>query len=117
MPYITSEEVKTKRNLIKKEFPNFKISVTREHHSCIRIVIKEAPINLLPEGQKYEQVNEFYIQDHYQDFPEKRDILQKIYNIANSNNGVWVEDSDYGTVPNFYVHLRIGEWDKPFIVN
>lgn len=32
----------------------------------------------------------------------------------NQGNGELVYDGDYGSVPNFYTTITIGEWDKPF---
>lgn len=118
MPYITTERVKEIRNQIKKEFPKFKFSIRRQHHSSVCVSIMSAPFDLIPDNEKkYEQVNEFYIKDHYKETPETAKILSRIYEIANFGNGVFVEDSDYGTVPDFYVNISIGQWDKPFKVN
>ena len=119
MPYITTERVKEIRNEIKKAFPKFKFSITRQHHSSVSVAILSAPVELITtEGnnRRYEQVNEFHIKEHYEDTPKVRDILLKIYEIMDRGNGVFVEDSDYGTVPDFYTHLSIGRWDKPFTI-
>ena len=113
MPFISTSEVKEKRNAIKKAFPKFKFSIRCEHYSSIAINVLSGPINL---GTEYEQVNQFYIDEHYENEPEKRKLLSGIYEIANRDNGTEVIDSDYGTVPNFYVHLSIGCWDKPYKV-
>ena len=115
MPYITKEAVAEKRNRIKKEFPEFKISVTNENYSTINISIMSGPIDLKPKYNGH-QVNPYGINDHYKEEPEIRDFLNRVYEIADKNNGVEVEDSDYGTVPNFYVRINIGKWDKPYEV-
>ena len=119
MPYLSAEDVKTKRNLIKKAFPAYKFSITREHHSTISVYITEAPINLLTndEHRGYEQVNHFYIKEHYAETPRIRDILSKIYKIAKEGNRIISEDGDYGFIPNFYINISIGKWDKPFKIN
>ena len=119
MPYITAEEVKIKRNLIKKSFPKYKFSITREHHSTISVCITEAPINLLTDNKHrgYEQVNHFHIKEHYADTPEIRDVLLVIYNIAFNGQRELVYDMDYGRVPTFYVSISIGRWNKPFKIN
>jgi len=117
MPYISTEEVKEKRNLIKKTFPKFKISVTRQHGSSINVYVLAGPIDLIPDSKKkYEQVNHYYIKEHYEDQPETRDFLLKLYDIVNSKNGLEVYDGDYGYVPNFYTHIAIGQWDRPYKV-
>lgn len=115
MPYISKEEVARKRNKLKKEFPNFKFSVTCKNHSKICVIILEAPFNMLSDNDTYESVNQYYIQEHYKD-EQTRKTLQKIKDIINEGNGVLVEDGDYGTVPNFYIDINIGSFDKPFKV-
>ena len=118
MPYITTEKVKEKRARIKKAFPNFKFSITREHYSTINVDILEAPFNMLTnkEGQTYEQVNHFYIEEHYKNTPKIKDVLLGIYEIMRDGRRVISEDSDYGSIPNFYTNISIGRWDRSFQV-
>lgn len=117
MPYISTESVKEKRNLIKKEFPKFKFSVRIDNYSSINVTVKSGPIDLIPDSENgYEQVNHFYIKEHYEDQPETRDFLLKVYDIMNGKNGLEVYDGDYGYVPNFYCHLSVGQWDRPYKV-
>lgn len=113
MSYIASETVKEKRKAIKKAFPTWKFSITRKHHSTISVSILEADIKLTDKPN--ESVNHFYIKDHYKDKPEIAEALQKIADIMMEGKETMYHDADYGNVPNFYVHLNIGEWDKPFV--
>lgn len=116
MPFISTEEVARKRNELKKEFPNYKFSVTK-NNSTINVVVVESPIELrIKNTDSYEQVNVFWIEDTYKEYPEILKVLQKIYSIINDKNGVLVEDGDYGTVPRFYTSISIGSFDKPFSV-
>lgn len=117
MPYISKEQVKQKREALKKAFPDFKLSITSDY-SEIRVAIMEAPFNLM-EGvnQNYESVNPYYIAENYKDNPKKMEVLLKIRDIINSGNGTEVEDGDYGTVPKFYISIMVGKWDKPFKVS
>jgi len=110
MPYITKDEVKRKRELLKRMFPTFKLSVTMERHTTINVNILEGPIDM----PSYEQVNHYYIKEHYKDRPQVKEVLQEIYDVINSGNGTLVVDSDYGHVPNFYTSITIGKWDKPY---
>jgi hypothetical protein len=112
MPYINKEEVKAKRDAIKKAFPDFKFSIVCKNYSTISIHILEGNIELKKERS---QINNWLIDKEYSDNPEAKEMLQKVYDIANGGNGVEVVDGDYGTVPNFYVHLEIGAWDKDYI--
>ncbi len=118
MPYIASEDVKARRELIKKEFPRFKFSITRKHHSSISVDILEAPLNMLTntENRGYEQVNYYYIAEHYKDFPQVKEVLEKIYSIMSNGNHIIAEDGDYGSILAFYMNISIGRWDKPFKV-
>lgn len=117
MPYISTERVKEIRTELKSQFPDFKFSVRTENYSTVAIAILEAPFNMLPEDEKkYTGVNHFYIAEHYKDEPEIKEVLLKIKDIANKGNGTLVEDGDYGTVPNFYIDIKIGNYDNPFKV-
>jgi len=111
MPYITNEEVVEKRKAIKKAFPNWKFSITRKHHTCLRVSILEADIKLTEESNK--PVNHYYIKDNYEG--EVMEALQKLVDIMLKGEEIVSNDSDYGSIPNFYVSLQIGEWDKPFV--
>ncbi len=118
MPYLSTEHAKRIRDNVKKTFPEFKFSIRKEHHSSIVVAILSGPIELITSDKKnrHEQVNHYYIKDHYEDFPEVRDILLKLYDIVNEGNYTEVIDGDYGAVPHFYVNLEIGKWDKPYEV-
>jgi len=111
MPYIEKEEVKERRKLLKKEFPNFKFSIVREHYSTIVVSILESPFAI---EKDCEQVNHFYIKEHYKDNPELCETLLKIKNIINNGNYTVVNDGDYGAVPSFYISISFGKWDKPY---
>jgi len=128
MPYITTDHVARIRKEIKTAFPDFKFSIRREHHSSVRITILSAPIQLLvglrdirtneieyPQ-RGYTTVNHFYVKEHYKDHPEVRDVLLKIVDIMMKENKEESYDSDYGYIPEYYCHLQIGEWNKPFEV-
>jgi len=118
MPFITTDRVKEIRNEIKKEFPQYKFSVRREHHSSVYIIIKSGPVQLLTVNPErgYESVNHFYVQDHYAETPQVRDIIQKVVDIARKGQHEQFFDGDYGSVPNYYVNVHIGEWGKHYEV-
>lgn len=117
MPYISPETVKTRRNLLKKALPEFKFSVKTVHYSTISVTILSGPFDLLPNSvEKYDQVNKFYIDEHYAHLPETKDILNKVLDIANNGNYIEDVDSDYGSIPSFYTRISIGKWDKPYQV-
>ena len=111
MPFIETSKVAEIRNQLKKELPNFKLSVTRKHYSCINVAILSGPVNF---GKPYEQINHYYIDEHFKDDPASRDILTKIKNITMKDERTMFVDGDYGAVPNYYVHISVGQWDKPY---
>ena len=117
MAYISTENVKVKRNQLKKEFPSkdgWKLSVTNDHHSTIMVSILEGPINMIEGDSGYEQVNHYWIDDHYGSRPEVKNILTRILEIISSDQMTVVYDSDYGSIPNFYCRINIGRWDRPY---
>lgn len=113
MPYITSEEVKSIRNEIKKAFPDFKFSITRESHSTVRVAIMEGNLDF---GGGHIQVNGFYVKENYKDQPEIRDMFLKILEIIHNEKEMIVseEETDYGRWPNYYINLHVGKWDKDY---
>ena len=107
------------RKELKKEFPaseGWTLSVTKRNHSSVHVAVMTAPIRMHDGENGYESVNYFRIAEHYREKPEVRDVLLKIYGIMNKGNHTISEDGDYGSVPEFYVDLSIGRWDKPFSI-
>ena len=111
MPYISKEEVKTKRELLKKALPDYKLSVVCRDYCEIRVAIVSGNIKIEP---TYQQVNPFYIKDNYENEPELKNLLLKIKEIINEGNYTASEDGDYGSIPSFYIAIHIGKWDKPY---
>ncbi len=118
MPYITKEQVKEKRNLLKKALPEYKLSVRCEHYSVIDVSIMSGPVDLLPnDTEKHKQVNHFHIDSNYKDLPETKRVLNIINDIAGNGNYIESVDGDYGSIPSFYVHINIGKWDREYVIN
>jgi len=111
MPYISTEEVKKRREVLKEAFPKIKFSVTCRHYSEIRVSVMEAPFKI---EKEHKRVNEYCIKEDYKDFPEVRDFLLKIKEIIDAGNYTLVNDGDYGEVPCFYIHIEFGKWDRPY---
>ena len=119
MPYITTERVSEIRKELKKEFPSKKgwtLSITKRNYSTVCVDILSAPFQLLVGERKYEQVNGFYINDHYKDKPQIAEALSKIQSIISKGNRTVSVDGDYGNIPEFYTQLSIGRWNKEFVV-
>ena len=123
MPYITKEQVKAKRKALKEALPEYKLSITTEHYSGIKVVIMRGPSML--HGTTYEQLNPYidYREERWDrdlekhvSYPEYADLMEIIMPILNEGKGASTEDSDYGMIPDYYTWVHIGKWDKPFQV-
>ena len=137
MAYISTEDVKHIRNELKKELPQYKFSVVRDHHSSVSISLMKGPAfndyeyfdrynntittANLSDGEHH-QINQFHLEDFYG--KENAEILSKIDTIsrtAPAKNGgkVWYNDSDimtdYFDIA-YYVHISVGKWNKPYEV-
>lgn len=121
MPYITKEQIKTKREALKKALPEFKLSITNSNYSGIQVSIMRGPVNF---GTTYEQLNTYrdYREERwdrdkndYVSRPEIADVMERIMPILNDGLGEGFQDSDYGHVPDYYTWVHIGKWDKPYM--
>ena len=119
MAFITSEEVKEKRNKIKAAFPaalGWKFSVTKDNHSSIDVEILQAPIELRSEaGLKYGQG--MNVRPDYKTLnPIGKDVVGEIWGIINEGNFDKSDSmTDYFHV-GFYASISIGRWNKDFKV-
>lgn len=122
MAYISAEEVKEIRQNIKKAFPvkeGWKFSIRKRDCSMLKVVILQAPFDLLspllPEGSNssYSSLNHYRFEDYYSN-TEALFSIKKIINIANENNFDNSDSmTDYFNV-GYYFSLSVGEFDKPF---
>ncbi len=121
MPYITKEQVKAKREALKKALPEFKLSITTEHYSGIKVAIMRGPSDF---GTEYSQLNPYHDYraetwnrdtEEYESNPAIADIMDIIMPILNEGKGASTEDGDYGMIPDYYTWVHIGKWDKPYV--
>ncbi len=122
MPYITKDQVKAKRAALKAALPAYKLSVTTEHYSGIKVAIMAGPTDF---GTEYQQLNPYidYREPRYSETNQqfeynehKAHILETIMPILTEGMGEGHEDSDYGHIPDYYTWVHIGKWDKPYQV-
>lgn len=114
MPYINAETVKTIRTNLKKALPGYKLSVTCQNHSTVCVNIMAGPMKM---SEGHFQVNHFWYKEHHQDdkkFVKLIDTIMKTINSVKPGE-VEVEDSDYGSVPNYYKRISVGQWNKPYV--
>ncbi len=121
MPYISKEQVKTKRAALKKALPNYKLSVITENYSGIKVTIMRGPVNF---GTEYNQLNPYinYREERWNRDTNKHesqpliaDLMEVIMPILNDGIGKGFQDSDYGYVPDYYTWVHIGKWDQPYV--
>ena len=135
MAYISTDDVKHIRNTLKKEFPQYKFSVVRDHHSSVSINLMKGPafkdfeyfdkysgetkVGTLNDGEHH-QINHHWLEDFYG--KDNAKILGKISEIAHTapamNGGKkWYNNSDIQTDYfdiAYYVHIGIGKWNKQY---
>lgn len=121
MAYISAEDVKAIREELKAQFPKWKFSVRKGSGSL------SVDVNILRgtcafEGKDYQQVNQYWIKEHWQD-AEDVAALEKINEIMHNAPGrrdasrKFFDHSDAMTDyfhTAFYTHLSIGQWDKRY---
>jgi hypothetical protein len=122
MPYITKDQVTAKRKQLKSALPDYKLSITTEHYSGIKVAIMSGPTDF---GTEYSQLNPHhdyraetwnrYTED-YESNPSIQDVMDVIMPILNEGKGDSHEDGDYGMIPDYYTWVHIGKWDKPYVI-
>lgn len=118
MPYLDKSYTKQVRQQLRKQFPDFKFSVRTRDHMSLAVRILSGPLDLIPNSSNgNENVNQYHVDKHYEEFPEKRDFLTQVLDIMMQKHDSCVStDGDYGNIPNFYIDLQIGKWDRPYEV-
>ena len=114
MAYITKEQVQEMRKEIKKVAPDWKISLTRFAHMEVRMVVRSAPIDLLSEKWKDYSFNTFNWKelDGLPGIETLRKISAILYKGNHDNSDIMTDYFDVG----WYVDMRIGDWQRPFVV-
>lgn len=112
MPYIDSAKVAAMRKAIRAALPDFKISVTRHHHSSVHVNIMSGNIPTV------EHVNIFhYKRTLAETRPDAGKVIDTILDalFAVEKPRELVYDGDYGSVPTFYYDVTFGKWDKDYV--
>ncbi len=108
MPFISSTEVAAMRKAIRAALPEFKVSVTRRHHTEVDVRLMSGPIAPVP------HVNVFWYKEKLASRPDVvkvvDTILAEIKKVKTPR--IVSEDSDYGSIPNYYYNIDFGTWDK-----
>jgi hypothetical protein len=104
------------RNMLKAMLPDYKFSVTKSSNQ-ITIALMAAPVNVfVDEGPAYHQVNHYYLKNDGR--LNEAGILTMEIALGCLKRFHWDESdiqSDYFNC-SFYIHMSVGQWDKPFVV-
>lgn len=109
MAYINAQETAQIRNALKAAFPTIKFSVRKEHHSSLHVSVVKGDLDL-QDGQ----INQYYLDKT--SHPEFWNQVLEI--IKTGSDRKWFDESDSQTDYfhiAFYINLRVGEWNKPYI--
>ena len=118
------------REQLKREFPKCKFSVTIQQYSggqSLHVSLMSAPFEVFkitPE-REYAQLNEYQLRSDYEReqgisngthlTEEGWSVLARVSEISNKDNWNHSDSSiDYFDV-NYYFHLNVGKWNKPFV--
>jgi hypothetical protein len=119
MAYIDKDEIKVKREAIKKAFPSkdgWRFSVTGSNTSTLTIRLMQYPssLNFPPKAE----INKYHIDASCERLGlegKEKDVIEKMLEIA--EDGHWDESdsmTDYFNCA-YYIAIRIGDWDKPAV--
>jgi len=115
MAYVSQDMKKSLAPTIKavlKKY-NMKGSIGVRHHSTLVVNIKQGPINFDMNGDRYIQVNTYWIDDHYKG--AARDFLNELKAAMEGPSFYNNDDAmtDYFN-RSHYVDINIGQWNKPY---
>lgn len=113
MAYITAQEVKNIRQMLKDQFPEFKFSVSGGNSLKLHVAIMKGSedfSDILGTWKSFE-INQYNLEG----YGRHSDLFQKIFSVMKSQS--WFDKSDASTDyfnTAYYMSLRIGQWDKPY---
>jgi len=121
MPYISKDQVKIKRKALKAALPQYKLSITTENYSGIKVALMKGPVDF---GISYKPLSPWidYNQSRFNEAtqrmenqPEIAKLMAIIMPILNDGLGEGYDDGDYGHVPDYYTWVQIGKWDQSYV--
>jgi hypothetical protein len=115
MSYISTEEVKNIRAILKEKHPKFKFSVSGGNSMKVSVAIMSGPTDFSDysnSGSYSSQITEY---GKYAD-PSHKEFFESVFAAIRSQNYYDESDisTDYFNVA-YYYSLRIGTYDKPYV--
>jgi hypothetical protein len=107
------------REQLKKDHPTCKFSVTKEIYSMgasIHVSLISADFKAIKNDEEYLQLNQYHLENDDRITDEAKKVMLYVNQLVYSYN---YDNSDSMTDyfdTNFYLHLNIGKYNKPFTV-
>ena len=123
MAYVSQEDKARLAPGIKRVLKKYKMkgSISVRHHSTLVVTVQSGEIDFtgnFTHGDRYIQVNEYWIDDHYADNPVAKDFLNEL--LAEMKGDRYFNNDDAMTDyfhRSHYTDINIGKWNKPYIHN
>ena len=116
MAYINQDkkkEIAVALRVAMKAFPNVKYSLSVSHHSTLVCTISQGDKFLNPENKENYDINTYHIDSFYsEEAAEVFNVIKTCMNTGNHDRSDIM--SDYFDV-GWYLDIKVGRWDKPFI--
>lgn len=113
MAYISVDEVKNVRELLKQKFPKFKFAVSGGNSLSLKVAIMKGPEDFseVLGVWKSIDINEFYTYK----YGKFENLFNDMFAVMKSQN--WFDQSDsmvdyFHTA--YYLNLSVGKWNKPY---
>lgn len=125
MAYINAASVQAIRNELKKKYKGaLKFSVTKDHHSGVRVVILQGTVDFSDQVRDTDKINFSVNQYYLENYGQHAKLLGEIYEIvktapATVGERAWYDNSDsmidfFDTA--YYISIEVGRWDRPYAV-
>jgi len=114
MAYISTQEVKNVRELLKTTFPKFKFSVSGGNSLELKVAIMSGPEDFSEVLGEWKSVD--INQYHLYQYGKFEKLFAKMFKAMKSQN--WFDESDSMTDyfhTAYYFSLSIGKWNKPYV--
>ena len=105
-------------NRVLKKY-NMKGSISVRHHSTLVVTVRSGAIDFTgnyTHGDRYIQVNEYHIDNHYANNPIAKNFLNEL--LAEMKGDRYFNNDDAMTDyfhRSHYTDINIGKWSKPYI--
>jgi hypothetical protein len=114
MAYISTQQVKNVRELLKTVFPKYKFSVSGGNSLELKVAIMSGPADFSEVLGEWKSVD--VNQYHLHQYGKFENLFTRMFNAMKSQN--WFDKSDSMTDyfhTAYYLSLSIGKWNKSYV--